>query len=121
MNRRILLIIMIAVILFVLFWVLAAVLIPNIIKTGAKAKAVVCIANLQKIERAKEIWAFETDAVMAEVPVTPTWPDLVGIYIEEMPVCPSGGTYTIGRYGEPPTCSIGNNNTASTADDHTLQ
>ena len=24
-----------------------------------------------------------------------------------LPKCPSGGTYTIGKIGEPPTCSLG--------------
>jgi hypothetical protein len=35
----------------------------------------------------------------------PTRDDLLP-YLRRWPVCPAGGTYTIGAIGEPPTCSV---------------
>ena len=54
---------------------------------------------------------------------TPTWDDLRGYlpdwatnklvrWTNGIPVCPDGGTYTVGRIGEPPRCSIGGYNHA---------
>jgi predicted RNase H-related nuclease YkuK (DUF458 family)/outer membrane lipoprotein-sorting protein len=62
-----------------------------------------CINNLRQIDAAKNEFALEKgkkagDAV-TEADITPY---IVG---EKMPVCPSGGTYTIGNVGEKPTCS----------------
>lgn len=62
-----------------------------------------CINNLRQIDAAKNEFALEkgkaNGAVVAESDITP--------YIAggKMPVCPSGGTYTIGKVGENPTCS----------------
>ena len=54
---------------------------------------------------------------------TPTWNDLrpylpdwatnkLVRWTNGTPICPDGGTYTIGRVGEPPRCSIGGYNHA---------
>ena len=63
-----------------------------------------CINNLRQIDGAKNEWALEKgkkagDAV-TEADITP--------YLKsgKLPTCPSGGTYTIGKVGENPTCSI---------------
>jgi hypothetical protein len=40
---------------------------------------------------------------------------------DKMPVCPTSGTYTLNPIGQPPTCSIGDNGTTSTRDDHILR
>lgn len=63
-----------------------------------------CIANLRLIYAAKEAWALEKNKADTD---TPTEQDLLP-YIKTgiFPVCPSGGTYTIGTVGQPPTCSI---------------
>ena len=37
---------------------------------------------------------------------TPAWDDLVPNFIQQQPVCPSGGTYTIGNMSTNPTCSV---------------
>jgi len=43
---------------------------------------------------------------------TPAWGDLVPIYLRgRPPQCPMGGTYTIGRMDEDPTCSLGGDHT----------
>jgi len=63
-----------------------------------------CVINLERLNEAKNEWALELHKTTND---TPTWNDLIGHYMKEMPVCPAGGTYTIGRVGEVPTCSIG--------------
>jgi septal ring factor EnvC (AmiA/AmiB activator) len=64
----------------------------------------VCINNLRQIDAAKNQWALENnktaDAIPAAQDLLPYLKD--GIF----PVCPSGGTYTIGAVGVPPTCSV---------------
>jgi len=63
-----------------------------------------CINNLRQIDAAKQQWALENkkaaDAVPTVQDLSPYFKD--GI----LPVCPSGGTYTIGIVGEVPTCSV---------------
>jgi outer membrane lipoprotein-sorting protein len=63
-----------------------------------------CINNLRQIDAAKNEFALEkgkaNGTIVTETDITPY---LVG---GKMPVCPSGGTYTIGKVGEKPTCSI---------------
>jgi len=63
-----------------------------------------CIANLRLIYAAKQAWALEKNKTDTD---TPTEQDLLP-YIKGgvFPVCPSGGTYTIGPVGQLPTCSI---------------
>ena len=63
-----------------------------------------CIGNLRLIYVAKQAWALERNKTDTD---TPTEQDLLP-YIKGgvFPVCPSGGTYTIGAVGVLPTCSI---------------
>jgi outer membrane lipoprotein-sorting protein len=65
-----------------------------------------CINNLRQIDAAKNEWALEKNqtngAAVTEDDLKP--------YIKldadgNFPKCPSGGTYTIGKVGEKPTCS----------------
>jgi general secretion pathway protein G len=63
-----------------------------------------CIVLLSQIEGAKEQWAAEHHKTTNDVP---TDADLFGVYLNHKPVCPAGGTYTVGRVGQLPTCSIG--------------
>lgn len=65
-----------------------------------------CINNLRQIEAAKNEWAIENrqtnNVSVTESDITP--------YINgRFPKCPSGGTYTIGKLDELPTCSLGTN------------
>jgi chromosome segregation ATPase len=63
-----------------------------------------CINNLRQIDAAKNQWALENSKTADAIP---TVQDLLP-YLQDgiFPVCPSGGTYTIGVVGVPPTCSI---------------
>ena len=64
-----------------------------------------CLNNLRELDAMKNEWAFEHHATNGEIiPM-----DQFTNYFRsgEIPKCPSGGTYTIGKIGEPPTCSLG--------------
>jgi len=65
-----------------------------------------CVNALRLIESAKQQLALENPAT----PNPPTWDVIVPFLSPDgvkKPVCPEGGTYTIGRFSEPPTCSLG--------------
>jgi RNA polymerase sigma factor (sigma-70 family) len=66
-----------------------------------------CINNLRLIDSAKQQWALEHNKTGED---TPTWDDIKPYLGRgangEIPVCPDGGVYTIGKVGEKPTCSI---------------
>jgi hypothetical protein len=75
-----------------------------------------CINNLRQIDAAKNEWALEHNAKSNGVVTIKD----IRPYIERernnpfikldakgnLPKCPSGGVYTIGVIGEPPTCSL---------------
>jgi TolA-binding protein len=63
-----------------------------------------CINNLRQIDAAKNQWALENNKTTGAIPVEE---DLLP-YLQNgvFPVCPSGGTYTIGAVGVSPTCSV---------------
>jgi competence protein ComGC len=82
-----------------------AIAIPNFVKARDTAQTNVCINNLRQIDAAKQQWALENNKKGTD---TPTQGDLIR-YINnngKFPVCPKGGTYSIGPVDEPPTCSI---------------
>ncbi|HXR04250.1 MAG TPA: hypothetical protein VN836_06035 [Verrucomicrobiae bacterium] len=77
-------------------------------RSGPAWNANGCINNLRQIDAAKNEWAVENKktngTAVTESDIKP--------YIKldtngNLPKCPSGGTYTIGKIGEPPTCSLG--------------
>jgi hypothetical protein len=61
-----------------------------------------------ELQLAKEAWAANNDNTTNH---TPTWDNLKPYFPDRwsnsIPVCPGGGTYTIGPVGEKPKCSIG--------------
>jgi|SRR5581483_3891289 len=67
-----------------------------------------CMANLAGIDESKTHWALEKNKGPED---SPTWEDLRPYlpprWSNNIPVCPEGGTYTPGRIGERPKCSIG--------------
>ena len=83
------------------------------VRTHAIPSSAPCVNRLMQIESAKQEWAIEDNKTTNDVP---TWRDLYPYLAESFtnyyftngkPVCPEGGTYTLGRVGVPPTCSIG--------------
>jgi hypothetical protein len=81
---------------------LSAIAIPNFVKARTTAQQNQCINNLRQLEAAKNEWALEKHKQPADVP---TQEDLLP-YVRKFPVCPAGGTYTIGAVSELPTCSV---------------
>jgi hypothetical protein len=97
------------VVLLAVFGLALAYILPHM--SRARASISPCVWNLMLIQAAKEDWAGRNNNLTN---ATPNWNDLkIDFYGHKInmsngiPVCPQGGTYTIGRVGEPPTCSIG--------------
>lgn len=82
-------------------------------RTSSKAKA--CQSNLKNILSAKERWAMDTNKSSTDVPANG---DLAPYYVHSTPVCPEGGTYTLGTLREVPVCSLGG--TRGSYDAHVL-
>ncbi len=84
---------------------LAAIAIPNFVRARTASQTNACIANLKQIEGAKANWALENKKTSSD---TPTDAMLYGgsLYIARTPVCPGGGTYTIGAVDTAPACSL---------------
>ena len=89
---------------------LAAIAIPNFIKARITSQQNACINNLRQLDGAINEWALETGktngTIATEKDIKPyiKW-DSNG----NVPKCPQGGQYTIGKVGEHPTCSLGTN------------
>lgn len=85
--------------------VLAAIAIPAFVTARDRAHIEMCLANVHKINRAKEIVAMEKGYTNG-MPVTMA--DLAGELggPEKLPACPKGGTYGVGRIGEVAGCSF---------------
>ena len=63
----------------------------------------ICLNNVREIEATKADWAQINNATNGtEV----TWNDIAPYFTNGFPKCPEGGTYTLGRVGEPVLCSI---------------
>jgi hypothetical protein len=104
MSRKI----TIRILSIVFIFSLAAWVIPNYIRARSDTASAACLNNLRQIDGGKQEWAVENHKSKNEVP---TWYD-VRPYVGRgangsIPVCPQGGTYILGRVGEPPRCSIG--------------
>lgn len=82
-----------------------AVAIPNFLKARETAHKNMCINNLRRIDGAKQVWELQN---RKDTNSTPTMEDLIPFLKgNTAPLrCPAGGTYTINKIGEPPTCSI---------------
>jgi hypothetical protein len=91
------------------FVVLVVTLMPFVCQQRRTSNKVsTCYLNLRQIQLAKSLWAGDENNSATNLP---TWanlrPYLKDIYSNGIPVCPAGGTYTIGRVDQLPTCSIG--------------
>lgn len=84
---------------------LAAIAVPNFVKSRGTAQRNACIKNLQQIDGAKERWGLENKMKAG----SDTTADLAAInaYIKGgAPDCPGGGSYNYRTLGENPTCTI---------------
>jgi len=69
-------------------------------RLAAESKA--CGNNLGMIWSAKRAWAQD---MRAATNATPKMEDIMPYVIGREPKCPAGGTYTIGRVADDPTCN----------------
>ena len=109
MSKRI----AIGVSITVLIILIAAALVSRFIRVRSTPSAAPCVNRLMVIDGAKKQWAIFNSKTADDVP---TWQDLRPYLPDEWtnycwtnghPVCPAGGTYTVGRVGVHPTCSLG--------------
>ena len=94
---------------------LAAIAIPNFVRSRATSQANACINNLRQIDAAANQFALENKK---NVSYTITLTTDLTPYIKlnsagSLPPCPAGGTYFIGAVGSSPTCSLGSTVTPS--------
>jgi general secretion pathway protein G len=86
----------------------AAAILPSFLRTRGHPSTNACVNNLRQIAGAKEQWALECHKTVAD---TPSWEDLRPYFgrspRNELPACPMGGVYTMGKVGDSPRCSIG--------------
>ena len=63
-----------------------------------------CTARLRIIAAAKDQWGLDRQKSTNDIP---TWDDLRPYLSRkgDIPVCPAGGKYTLGRLDQQPTCS----------------
>ena len=83
---------------------LAAVAIPNFIKSRNSARVKSCLRNLRVLDTAKAQWAFDsrqpTTARPTNTDISPYLGDL------RFPECPVNGTYRIRSLARQPNCSL---------------
>jgi len=86
---------------------LAAIAIPNFVRARTTSQANACINNLRLIDSAKGQWALENHKQNTDVPTVRDLTPYIGRGPNgQFPVCPQGGTYTIGAINEQPRCSV---------------
>lgn len=89
---------------------LAAIAIPNFIRSRASSQQNACINNLRELSSAVDQWAMETGQPAGAAP--PSNQDLTPYIVlnsnSSIPICPSGGTYTIYNVSSAPqvSCSL---------------
>jgi hypothetical protein len=88
----------------ILLPMMMAIAIPNFVKARETAQMNACINNLRMIDAAKQEWALENGKKPGDVPTAEDLKPFLknGVF----PICPAGGTYTIGAVSNAPTCSV---------------
>lgn len=87
------------------------IVISNFIKSRSTSASNACINNLRQIEGAKGEWALENGKTNGVVCTIADIKPYIKLDTNgNIPKCPQGGIYTIGKIGENPTCSLGKTN-----------
>lgn len=76
---------------------------PRLLVKSVLTAQNICINNVREIEAAKADWTQKNSATNG---AALTWNDIAPYFPNGFPKCPEGGTYTLGRVGEPVLCSI---------------
>lgn len=88
-----------------LILLLLPIAIPNFVRARQTAQKNTCINNLRMIDSAKQQYALEKGSTASTWPIEAEITPYLG-RTQTMPVCPSGGTYSVKSLKEPPTCTI---------------
>lgn len=83
--------------------VIMMIALPGWMKIRQTTRQKSCWETLRVVDDAKQHWAMDMGEPTGSVP---TSADLVPTYMKKDPVCPEGGTITIGSNDEPAKCSI---------------
>lgn len=88
-------------ILLAIALLIAAISVPAFLQNRQKKHDARCAMNLDAIANACKQHAVEKGGFPGNLS------ELVPAYLESVPACPSGGTYTLGTpEGDPPACSV---------------
>ena len=80
---------------------LAAISMPALVRNRQKQRAAECAMNLDAVATACQKYAAEKGGFPKELSA------LVPAYLDAVPACPAGGTYTLGSAeGDAPACSV---------------
>ena len=90
-------------IVVVILAVLVGIAWPNWMNARESARSQTCLSNLKHIQNAKEQFASEHRKGTGD---TVAMTDLVPDLLREEPMCPAGGSYSLGTIGENPRCSV---------------
>ena len=82
-----------------------SVAVPNFVKTRQGTQVNVCINNLRRIDMAKQTCAMEKKLSAEDTPSAEDLRPYLGQPFDTLK-CPAGGTYSINRIGDPPSCSV---------------
>ncbi len=88
----------------VLLTLVAAFALPSFFRARTTSAMNACVNNLRLIDGATQTWALENRKTTNDAP---TWEDLRPFVSRDgqLPRCPHGGAYTLGRLDKKPTCS----------------
>ena len=94
-----------ALVIFPIVGLLAAIAVPNFVKAREASLRSGCVNNLRLIDNAKATWALENRKADGTLPSDN---DLFGAtkYVPQKPACPKGGIYSLEPVGTKPTCSV---------------
>lgn len=81
--------------------IILAMAVPQYTSARNKTRESTCHSNQAETDGAKLHWQMVEEA---SPQAEPTFADLVPVYLKVTPVCPTGGTYTIGNCDEKSTC-----------------
>ncbi|MHB1000977.1 MAG: competence type IV pilus major pilin ComGC [Armatimonadota bacterium] len=84
--------------------ILLSIAVPAWVFTRQRSQIRTCMAQLSKIEYAKELWAMENPVNVAD---PPDMNDLYPVFLKTQPACPAGGSYEINDTATPPSCTLG--------------
>ncbi|MFX8797507.1 hypothetical protein ABTM57_19510, partial [Acinetobacter baumannii] len=82
--------------------ILLAIAVPNFVKARQNSRLQTVVANLRRLESAKQQWAMDKGKVSSDTPVEA---DLVPVYIQKWPTGPVGAKtdYAAGTVGSSAT------------------